>query len=257
MFSRIRRRLTYANITMTIALLFAMSGGAYAAGKYLITSSKQIKPSVLAQLKGKTGPVGKSGPAGEKGPSGSGGPAGPAGPVGPVGTPGVAGTAGTAGGAGPAGPAGPKGAAGSVGPTGPTGQTGFTKTLPKGATETGVWVVRGSDNAEKELKVTAISFPIPLESSVGQTRFIALGGTPPSECSGTVEKPEAEPGALCVYAGESFVHKIGLKFASFLTPSKGLSKTETAGVELFFETLAPTTAGEEVSEEGTWAATAP
>ena len=47
MFSRIRKRLTYANVAMTMALVFAMSGGAYAAKKYVITSTKQIKPSVL------------------------------------------------------------------------------------------------------------------------------------------------------------------------------------------------------------------
>ncbi len=46
MFSMIRKRLTYANVAMTLALVFAMTGGAYAAKKYMITSKKQIKPSV-------------------------------------------------------------------------------------------------------------------------------------------------------------------------------------------------------------------
>ncbi len=31
MFSRIRKRITYANLAMTLALVFAMTGGAYAA----------------------------------------------------------------------------------------------------------------------------------------------------------------------------------------------------------------------------------
>ena len=44
MFSRIRKRLTYANVVMTFVLVFAMTGGAYAASKYVITSTKQIKP---------------------------------------------------------------------------------------------------------------------------------------------------------------------------------------------------------------------
>src|SRR5580693_7891888 len=47
MFSRIRKRLSYTNIVMTLALFFAISGGAYAASKVLITSTKQISPKVL------------------------------------------------------------------------------------------------------------------------------------------------------------------------------------------------------------------
>ncbi len=54
----IRSRMTYANVIATLAMVFAMTGGAYAAKKYLITSTKQIKPSVLSQLKGKAGSAG-------------------------------------------------------------------------------------------------------------------------------------------------------------------------------------------------------
>jgi hypothetical protein len=46
------------------ALVFAMAGGAVAAGGYLITSTNQIKPSVLRSLKGKRGSAGKPGTAG-------------------------------------------------------------------------------------------------------------------------------------------------------------------------------------------------
>ncbi len=47
-----RGRLSYANVVVTLALVFAMSGGAYAAGWYVITSTKQISPNVLEVLKG-------------------------------------------------------------------------------------------------------------------------------------------------------------------------------------------------------------
>jgi len=82
-----RRHLTYANVVATLALVFAMSGGALAAKHYLLTSTKQIKPSLLATLKGKAGPRG---------------PAGPAGPIG-VGVAGLTGQRGDAGATGPSG----------------------------------------------------------------------------------------------------------------------------------------------------------
>lgn len=72
----IRRRLSYANIVATLALLFAMSGGALAASHYLITSTKQISPKVLKKLKGNAGPKGATGAAGPAGPAGAAGAAG-------------------------------------------------------------------------------------------------------------------------------------------------------------------------------------
>jgi hypothetical protein len=36
----IRKRLSYANVVMTLALVFAMTGGAYAARRFVITSTK-------------------------------------------------------------------------------------------------------------------------------------------------------------------------------------------------------------------------
>jgi hypothetical protein len=42
-----RRHLNYANVVATLALVFAMSGGALAAKHYLVNSPKQISPKVL------------------------------------------------------------------------------------------------------------------------------------------------------------------------------------------------------------------
>ena len=67
-------------------MFLALGGGAaYAASHYLITNTSQIKPSVLAQLKGKAGPAGPAGSPGAAG-TGSAGPAGPAGPPGGAGS---------------------------------------------------------------------------------------------------------------------------------------------------------------------------
>jgi hypothetical protein len=68
-----RRRLTYANVAATLALVFSMSGGALAANHFLINSTKQISPKVIKKLKGatgKTGATGKEGTVGKEGPAG-------------------------------------------------------------------------------------------------------------------------------------------------------------------------------------------
>src|SRR5579872_4925568 len=84
MVSAIRRHLSYANVVATLALLFAMSGGALAASHYLINSTRQINPKVLRKLKGNRGPRGRTGVPGVsiQGPSGAPGARGPRGEAG-------------------------------------------------------------------------------------------------------------------------------------------------------------------------------
>jgi hypothetical protein len=85
MFTAVRSRITPTSLVAVAALVFAMSGGAYAAGHFLITSTKQISPKVLKALKGKPGANGASGANGATGPAGAAGGAGPAGGTGPQG----------------------------------------------------------------------------------------------------------------------------------------------------------------------------
>jgi hypothetical protein len=80
-------------VIATLALVLALGGTAAAATHYLITSTHQIKPSVLAKLHGAKGARGKTGATGATGPSGPQGLTGPAGATGPQGLPGTAGTA--------------------------------------------------------------------------------------------------------------------------------------------------------------------
>jgi hypothetical protein len=101
-----------------LALFFALGGTAIAAQHYLITSTSQIKPSVLAKLKGDAGATGAQGPAGAAGA------AGPAGPTGATGSEGPAGPQGKTGFTGPQGPAGATGAPGRIGERGPEGPAG-------------------------------------------------------------------------------------------------------------------------------------
>jgi hypothetical protein len=215
MFSGLRGRLSYANVTATLALFFALSGGALAASHYLITSTKQIKPSVLSALKGKPGPAGPAGgqgPVGERGPAGAAGAAGTGseGKVGPSGVSpeGVEFAAGTNKGTCILKQGGVefKGANTTYACNGLKGATGFTETLPGGKTEKGTWAVVTSGLAGGLVDVgfSAISFTIPLAAVLAETSVHVLGAAAPAttECPGTATNPEAIEGNLCVYTAE-------------------------------------------------------
>jgi hypothetical protein len=89
------RKPTPGTAIAVVALFFALGGSAIAAKHYLITSTKQIKPSVLKSLKGKTGRAGPTGAAGLPGTAGA---------VGKEGAPGKEGKEGKEGKVGPPGP---------------------------------------------------------------------------------------------------------------------------------------------------------
>jgi hypothetical protein len=217
----IRKRLTYSNVAVTLALVFAMSGGAYAAGKYLITSTKQIKPSVLKQLRGNTGPAGKEGLVGKEGPAGKEGLKGANGSNGTNGEKGAPGANGKSVVAG----AEPKGANCANGGSNfevegsatkhyaCNGETGFTETLPAGKTETGEWSLTMVAKGAEELSFAVVSFNIPLKA-VPAHHYINTKGKEPfynettekleeqtqPECPGSVAEPKANSGNLCLYA---------------------------------------------------------
>jgi Collagen triple helix repeat (20 copies) len=79
------RKPSPGTVIAVVALFFALAGSAIAAHHYLITSTKQIKPSVLKALKGNRGLAGSVGPAGLKGETGAKGEIGAKGETGPPG----------------------------------------------------------------------------------------------------------------------------------------------------------------------------
>ncbi len=81
---RLLKKPSPAMIVACLALFVASAGTSIAARHYLITSTKQIKPSVLKKLKGAKGPKGSKGAIGAIGATGAAGAAGAQGPGGVV-----------------------------------------------------------------------------------------------------------------------------------------------------------------------------
>ena len=109
---RILAKITYVNVVATVALFVVLGGGALAANRYLITSTRQISPTVLKRLQGAQGP---------RGPQGAQGLPGSTGPAGAAGVPGAAGPAGSNGSNGTNGLPGAPGTAVAYGLVSPTG----------------------------------------------------------------------------------------------------------------------------------------
>jgi hypothetical protein len=144
-----RRRLNYANVVATLALVFAMSGGALAANHYLINSTKQINPKVLKKLKGATGKTGTTG------------------------TPGTPGALGGPGKEGPLGKEGPRGKEGEEGPAGEPGQSA-TK-LWAVVAEAGA-LVRGSGAVSSEKAATGLYF-VKFDKDITGCSWVGMIGT--------------------------------------------------------------------------------
>jgi hypothetical protein len=162
----IRRHLSYANVVATLALVFAMSGGALAAKHYLVNSTGQINPKVLKKLKG----AGKVGPRG---------------PAGPSGAPGVPGALGV------------QGSPGVKGGEGPAGLSALS-TLPSGRTESGIYGIRYDNSIGSGFVMDAVTFPIPLPEPISASNVIyTKADTPVTHCTGP---RHADPGFFCVYS---------------------------------------------------------
>src|ERR1700677_4587321 len=211
MFRAIRKHLTPSMAIAMLALVFAATGGAFAASGHGGGSGSATATAAKSKAKSKP-KAGARGPAGPKGATGATGPAGPAG------TAGAKGETGAAGAAGAQGTLGEKGENGAVGPQGPKGNKrtngtngtiGFTKTLPAEETETGAWSISGN-HQESQLIISAVSFSIPLAAALDNNHVYYVGveeveqHTAPAECPGTVAEPKAAAGYLCVYEKLSF-----------------------------------------------------
>jgi hypothetical protein len=263
MFSALRRQLSYSNVAATMALVFALTGGAFAAtshsgGGSPVRATASVSHATVAKKKSKAPARGPAGPRGATGAAGAPGATGPAGPTGPAGAAGAKGENGASGAPGLEGKEGKAGANGTNGTNGKNGSPWTAGgTLPPGSTETGSWnIISGSTGAGEVSglrSLTTISFPIPLAAPLGhaETAVVTVEEqegkkTPPSACTGTVENPTAEVGHLCVYQSAEILATLAVQKPE-LSEGYFLAGASTAGAVL--------ASSENIQDEGTWAVT--
>jgi hypothetical protein len=282
MYSRIREQFsTSALILSMIALVFAATGGAYAAsnsgdGSKATASAKAKKgPRGPRGLTGPTGPVGPQGPAGAKGDTGAGGTNGTPGKDGKdgksakvteveLGDPECGGRGGAI--VGMESETGTEICNGEEGEPGEDGSPWTAGgTLPPGATETGAWAFAAGE--EESVILTPISFSVPLKEELldAHVHFQppGFGGDPDAEafedvCGSMfgVGEPTADPGELCVYYGpfggvaENATFKGIFPISSLELQTQG---TSTTGANLAFTYSG--SAGALAKGAGSWAVT--
>jgi hypothetical protein len=222
MFSKLHERLGTAGFIISIiALVAALSGGAYAASGGLSGKQKKEVEKIAKKFAGKPGAAGAQGAQGATGPGGSTGPSGSTGKEGPAGKEGLEGVA---------------------------GKTGFTEVLPSKKTETGTW----GSFFETE-GATTISFNIPLPADIANREILGEGETSPNCDNGTgapgsAANPEAAPGYLCIFT-TFFEH--GGEVSEVLNPGTLSGPAGKTGSVLLLQSAAADFG------VGTWAVTAP
>jgi hypothetical protein len=259
-----------------IALVFALVGGAFAAGGGLTGKQKKEVTKIAKKYAGKTGPAGPQGSPGAKGDKGDTGSQGPQGKQGEKGEDGEKGTS-VVSNAEPTGTGNCEGRGGSKFVAGASttfacnGKEGSPwtagGTLPPGATETGSWVASGSKaQTEAELQngglYTPISFPVPLAGEgISEDHVKYVEGLVPDECKPdtgfvSARKPYADPGYLCVFVNSEGTAP--LEFKSIDRISSGIGSPEAgadkAGARLKFAFAESQEFG---TASGTFAVTAP
>ncbi len=267
-------------IISIVALVAALSGGAYAASGGLTGKQKKEVEKIAKSVSkpGKTGATGPAGTTGAKGETGATGGQGPQGGPGGQGEPGAKGETGAAGASGTEGnpgisptvvelsptaagkcegvggvkvigvEPGEEGSAcnGKNGTNGTGGGGEYPEHLPAGRTMSGYWQILGAASPQIGTfgAVTTISFPLPLAVATSET--VLVKESDPSQveeekCPGTGEEPKASAGVLCLYV-------LGNNSETEpLTLKAGAGKA--FGAELVFE---PSDKG-----FGSWAVTAP
>jgi hypothetical protein len=189
-------------LVAVLALFIAMGGSAVAAHHYLVSSTKQISPTVLKKLKGKTGATGAKGANGTPGAPGA---------------PGVAGK---------------NGANLTAETTLPSGQSESGGFSAGGGYDSGK---KGEEKEDFGYIGTGITFTQPLAQPIDQEHHIidvqGPGGSSAPHCPGI---GKADPGYLCLYNSTANDVEAGYGYSNtteFSVPEPG--------VQLFWEVKGP------------------
>lgn len=258
MFDVLRKQVNASTALAVVALLFAMTGGAFA-----VTGGGGSPRAVAAKKKAKVvrGPRGPEGKQGKEGKQGPAGPEGKEGKEGKQGLQGLEGKEGKEGKQGIPGKEGKEGASGKgvtlgaasgcgEGIQGITvevegsgspqevcdGQPGpIAHVLPVGATETGSFYFHfgESETAQLITVVDGMSLPIQLEEKIpfGEKIETVQDGSPTEHCKGSFEHPQAASKFACFYSANSLV-KIVVPFPGQGVPGVGPAGAPRIGVEV-------------------------
>lgn len=241
MLAKLRARLTFANVGVTVALVLGMTGFAVAANQ---SASSDTITACVARRGGAVRIVSPNARCGRHARKVTWSKQGPRG---------FAGARGATGARGARGSRGSTGARGATGATGPAGS--FPDQLSRGQTLRGTYYAGGvqTDRAPLASASDAPTFALSL-SAAPTPHFVPVGGTPPSQCPGNVTTPAAAPGHLCVYEGGQTASGA----SAIVDPS---TAGATPGATRWgFGVLVPasgTSGTFDFDSHGTWAVTAP
>jgi len=136
-----------------------------------------------------------------------------------------------------------RGYSGASGATGLAGASGFTTTLPVGKSELGTWAGNVGSSASSPYYIP-VSFDIPLAGKP-VTSFVGVGGASTAACPGSVAKPGAASGYLCIYEA----HLTGVSIGALDPNTSG----GTTGTNVYGTLISLT--GSSGFGYGTWAVT--
>jgi hypothetical protein len=135
----------------------------------------------------------------------------------------------------------------AVGPRGLPGP--FPTVVPRGETLTGVWVVSGEATGATQYADETVSFDYPFRVAPQPVMVTLAHNGDPAHCKGTVAKPSAAAGFVCIYVTSS--NHIGS-----ITPFSPITNQVYQATRFGWGVYSTSSEAGDAIANGTWAATA-